>query len=405
MAMGDSRMTGRPRWPRLRIILVAINLRVAIVAAGPLLPVIILDLQLSSAAAGLVLGLPLLAFAVVSPFAPLLARRVGLDGAVFMALLLLAAGTLVRSAPFSNAIWVGTGLLGAAIAVLNVLLPSILSRDLRNENGRMTSVYTAAQGVATAVGAGVVLMLSAVLPGGWRTALAIWAVLAAVSAVVWQLSGTQHRSAFLPVPDPPRRGVERPARKESVRRIWMSPIAWAVTAFMGLQSMAFYVYMSWVPSYQLLLGASELLTGVYTTAFYAVSITSSLVTGRILERMSDHRVPTVVSSTIIALTFVGIIFAPALFPVWSVTGGAACGSLMVIALSFITYRTSDFRSAADLSAMAQSLGYALAAAGPVLFGFLLDRTGSWTVPLTLTAGALAFMGIIGTWAGKNRTIG
>jgi hypothetical protein len=46
-------------------------------------------------------------------------------------------------------------------------------------------------------------------------------------------------------------------------------------------------------------------------------------------------------------------------------GGGAC---LVLALAFLSLRAQDATAAGALSAMAQSIGYLLAAAGPVIFG-------------------------------------
>jgi len=389
-------------------VLVALNLRVALVCIGPVLPAISADLDLGAAAAGFVAALPLLTFAIVSPVTPGLARLLGADRCAAVALVVLGAGTVIRSLPLANAIWAGTVLLGAAIAVLNVLLPSIISRDLRAENSRMTAFYTAAQGIATAIGVGLVIPLSLILPGGWRTATAIWAVLAVVAVIVWWSTAAPERRGSAPTrlageADP--RFREQPRASLERRALWRSPVAWVVSAFMGLQSLAFYVYMAWIPSHQLESGVPELRIGVFTAAFYIVSISASLGTGRLLERVRSQRIPAVASSLLIFATYLGILLAPQLFALWSVTGGAACGSLMVIALSLITYRTGDFEAAARLSAMSQGIGYAVAAAGPVLFGALLDAAGGWIPALALAAATMLVMTAAGWWAGASRTVG
>jgi hypothetical protein len=41
--------------------------------------------------------------------------------------------------------------------------------------------------------------------------------------------------------------------------------------------------------------------------------------------------------------------------------------------------------------MAQSVRYAIAAAGPVAFGALRDVSGSWTLPLTITAALIVIL--------------
>jgi len=385
-------------------VLVALNLRVALVCIGPVLPAIAGDLDLGSAAAGFLSGLPLLIFALASPFAPRLAREIGLDRCIAVALVTLGCGTIIRSLPIPHAIWVGTILLGAAIAVLNVLLPSLVSRDLRAENSRVTAFYTAAQGVATAVGVAVVLPLSLVLPGGWRAATAVWAVLTVIAVVVWWVTGASRQRAQSTSDPSPLTQASAPPNIPETRPIWRHPLAWVVSAFMGLQSLAFFVYMGWMPSYQAELGLSATVIGWFTATFYVLSISSSLLTGRLLERARSQRGPAIFSGVMIFGTYLGIALAPQWFLLWSITGGAACGSLMVIALSLITYRTRDFATAARLSAMSQGIGYGIAAAGPVIFGAILDGGNGWLPPVILTATLMVVMAAAGWWAGANRSI-
>jgi CP family cyanate transporter-like MFS transporter len=61
------------------IVLVAVNLRASITAVGPIVDDIRADLGLSSASAGLLTTLPVLAFAGASPVAVPLSRRIGIE--------------------------------------------------------------------------------------------------------------------------------------------------------------------------------------------------------------------------------------------------------------------------------------------------------------------------------------
>ncbi|HSF27192.1 MAG TPA: MFS transporter, partial [Actinomycetes bacterium] len=111
------------------VLLVAASLRPAITSVGPVLDLIGADTGLSQTALGLLGALPLLAFAVVSPLVPGPQRRLGLERMLLFALVVLAVGTVARSLPTLPALWLGTALIGAAIAVGNVLLPSLIKRD------------------------------------------------------------------------------------------------------------------------------------------------------------------------------------------------------------------------------------------------------------------------------------
>lgn len=55
--------------------------------------------------------------------------------------------------------------------------------------------------------------------------------------------------------------------------------------------------------------------------------------------------------------------------------------------------------------MAQSLGYMLAAVGPLLFGVLHDWTQGWTLPLLVQVILAVVLLIAGIKASKNRVIG
>jgi cyanate permease len=167
------------------ILLVAANLRGAITSVGPLLETIRRDEGLTASQAGLLSALPLLTFAVFSPQVPRLARRVGMERLLWLALLTLTAGILLRSVPVPGLLWLGTILLGMSIAVGNVLLPALLKRDFPDQVAQMTSLYSVTMGIVGAIVSGFAVPLAGGLPGGWRTALGCTAGLALVAIAVW----------------------------------------------------------------------------------------------------------------------------------------------------------------------------------------------------------------------------
>src|SRR5215210_5116455 len=79
------------------IVLLAANLRPALTSVAPLIGQIRTATGISNGVAGLLTTLPLLAFGLLSPVAPRLARRFGMERALFASLLLLAVGILLRS--------------------------------------------------------------------------------------------------------------------------------------------------------------------------------------------------------------------------------------------------------------------------------------------------------------------
>jgi CP family cyanate transporter-like MFS transporter len=95
------------------IVLLAANLRTALTSVAPLIGEIRTDTGISNGAAGLLTTLPLLAFGVLSPVVPWLARRFGVERLLLASLLVLAAGILLRSAGVA-ALFLGTAVLGAS---------------------------------------------------------------------------------------------------------------------------------------------------------------------------------------------------------------------------------------------------------------------------------------------------
>ena len=235
------------------VLLIAVNLRVSFVSVGPVLVNISSDLGLSSAAAGFLTGLPLIAFAVFSPLAPGFAARLGLDRALWMSLLILGSGIVLRSLPVPGFIWAGTVLIGVAIAFLNVLVPSLVKRDFPLRVSQVTGSYTAAQAAFAAVGAAVVVPVAQTSPAGWRLALGAWVGLALVAMAVLLPWLRRHGTS----------AVHAEKQEPAHRSPWGSALGWQVTAFMGLQSIAFYVLMAWLPTIEQSRGVPAATAGVH----------------------------------------------------------------------------------------------------------------------------------------------
>ena len=389
--------TARFGFAFIGVLLIAVNLRVSFVSVGPVLANISSDLELSSTAAGLLTGLPLIAFAVFSPVAPGFASRLGLDRALWMSLLILAAGIVLRSLPVPGFIWAGTALIGLAIAFLNVLVPSLVKRDFPGKVSQVTGSYSATQAAFAAVGAAVVVPVAQTSPAGWRLALGIWVGLVLIALAVLLPWLRRHSAGTARVATPATREI-------SYRSPWASALGWQVTVFMGLQSVAFYVLMAWLPTIEQSRGVPATTAGIHLSVFLLISVVASLVTGGILHRGPDQRLISCTSGALMVVTFFGLALAPDLILLWVLFGAVGCGSLIVIALSLFSLRSVNYPQAASLSGMAQAVGYSLGAAGPVMFGGLRDVSGGWTLPLLVTAGLMAVLAVAGALAGRNRVI-
>src|ERR687898_1801540 len=380
----------------LGILLLAANLRPALTGVAPLIGQIRADTGISNGVAGLLTTLPLLAFGLLSPIAPRVARRFGMERVLLASLLVLAAGILLRWAEAVATLFLGTVVLGAAIAVANVLLPSLVKREFPEHAGLMTSVYTTSLGISAAFAAGVSVPLAQAEGVGWRGALARWAVPALLAGVAWlpQLGRND-------TPEGPS-ALSSPG----VRDLWRSPLAWQVTLFMGLQSLAYYVTLTWLPEILQSEGMGAARAGWMLGLSQAVAIVTMFLAPVIAERRPSQRAVVVVAVGTSGVGALGLLVAGSTAStLWVVLLGLGQGASFSLALTFFALRSPDPGHAAALSGMAQSVGYLLAAGGPFLFGVLRDMTGSWKVPLELLLTVTICLLLAGIGAARDAHVG
>ena len=104
---------------------------------------------------------------------------------------------------------------------------------------------------------------------------------------------------------------------------------------------------------------------------------------------------------IVVVAVFGTMWAPGAALLWCILIGIGTGPTLILALAFMGLRTRDHRQAAALSLMAQSIGYFIAALGPIAFGLLHDLSHGWTLPLMLLAATLFVQAAAGYGAGRN----
>jgi MFS transporter, CP family, cyanate transporter len=374
------------------IVLLAANLRPALTGVAPLIGQIRTDTGVSNGVAGLLTTLPLLAFGVLSPVAPRLARRLGMERALLASLLVLAAGILLRSAGAVTALFLGTAILGAAIAVGNVLLPGLIKREFPERAGLMTSVYSTALGISAALAAGASVPVAQLTGMGWRGSLALWALPALLAAIAWV---PQARRSDLPENASSR-------TPHGVSGLWRSALAWQVTLFMGLQSLAYYVTLTWLPEILREEGMSAARAGWMLGLTQAVAIVTIFLAPVIAGRRSSQRGVVVVAVALSGAGTLGLLVAGSTASaLWVVLLGLGQGACFSLALTFFALRAPDSEHAAALSGMAQTAGYLLAAAGPFLFGVLRDATHAWDVPLALLLAVTVCLLIAGLGAARD----
>lgn len=374
------------------ILMIATTLRVTFTGAAPLLDTLRLDYGLSTAQTGLLTTLPLLAFALISPLAAGLARRIGMERSLFIALLLICAGIAIRSLPSAALLFIGTAVIGCGIALGNVLLPGLIKRDFPGQVAKLTGAYSLTMGAAAALGSALIVPL-AQGHAGWQGALLMLMVFPLLALLLWLPQWRQKQVATV-----------TGAGALHNRAIWRSALAWQVTLFLGINSLIYYVIIGWLPAILLSHGYSEAQAGSVHGLLQLATAVPGLAVPLILHRLKDQRTIAGAVALMCAVSAAGLWFIPDMAVMWTLVFGFGSGATMILGLTFIGLRASSAHQAAALSGMAQSIGYLLAACGPPLMGKIHDSVGDWRIPLLACALAAIVMAVCGILAGRDREI-
>jgi MFS transporter, CP family, cyanate transporter len=370
------------------VVLVALTARQAVSGVPPILA----DLGLAPTVAAFLVAIPVFCFSLGALAGPALRARLGEERALFLVLTALLAGLLLRAVWPGWALFPGTMLAGLAIAVINVLLPSLVKRRFPNRIGPMMAAYTMAMAVGATLGSGLTALVLQVSGGEIGVALGIWAIPAAVAVVAW-------------LPQLALRGGAGSAAGGRAIQVWRHPLAWHVLFFMGMQSLLYYGPLSWLPAIYRDRGIDPTDAGYLLMVFNGFGIVGNFAAPMIASRLSDQRpaVATTIAMTTVGL--LGVLLAPGSTSlVWAVVLGIAQGASLSLALLIIVLRSADGDVAAALSGMAQSGGYLLASAGPLVMGLLYTATGGWTVPLLFVLAVAVLIWIPGMTAARRRVI-
>lgn len=376
------------------IIFISFNLRAPITAVGSLAEMIQGQYNLSGGAVGFITTLPLIAFAIVSPFVSKFSQKLGFGKTMAYGLILIMAGELIRSYTNSLGLFLGTALLGVGIAIGNVLIPSIIKMKFPDRVGFMTSIYTSSMCIFAAVGAGVSIPLAKGLELGWKNALASWFVLTIVTFIIWipQLKGQQNTVATSNI-----------STEHKSVSIWKSPTAYWVTLFMGTQSLIFYSLVAWLPTIIISKGMSDSFSGTMALTFQLAAIPATLIIPMLCDKFKNQRYLVMVTCLFYLTGMTTLFFAASqtviLFAVLFMALGM--GGSISLSIAFISLRSPNAKRASELSGMSQSAGYLLAAVGPILMGSIYDSLQTWSVPIIIICALIILLAFFGYFAGND----
>lgn len=370
--------------------LLAVCLRPAATALGPALAEVEHAFGLQGWQSGLLTALPGASFVVFGAISFVVLRRIGLFWSLALCTGSIGLGLGVRVLVES---WWGfavfTTLALAGMAMGNVVLPVFAKARFPGNQALTVTVFTVSLGMGAAVPA---LLTAPVVEhgGGWRAGLGVWAVLPVIALITWV---ALRRAGGIPTSGSPRPGL-RGARV----RITASRGAWVLMLYFGLQSLHAYTHFGWLARIYRDAGLDAVTAGLMVAIIVAGGIPGGFIAPQVVVRRWHVRSMLVGYGLISAVGYTGLLIMPTTVPwLWAIclaVGGFSFPS----ALALITARTRDPEVTARASGFIQSGGYVLAALGPLAIGVVLERTGTWTVPLVgLIVLALA-MAVVAVWA-------
>jgi CP family cyanate transporter-like MFS transporter len=323
---------------------------------------------------------------LLAPLGPRIARRYPVERLLVAAALATAAGTAARGLGGAPALYAGTLLAGVAIALSQVVVPALVRARHPEQAGVLTGAYS----FALVGGATVATFLAVPLEnafGSWEPVLAIWGIPALAAAAVWlPLAARAHDPVPAPVGTPP----------------WRSPLGWSIAGLMGLQSMAFFSTISWLPEILQDDGISKGHAGTLSGVTQLVQLLPAFLIPVIAARSRDQylNLAVIVGTAVIGLA--GVLLAPGIALLWMVFLGIGQGGALGLGLILPVLRGRGPAEVASLTAMSMGVGYLIAASGPAIVGAVFDATGGWDWPIVVLLVMTLAEAPAGLYAAKGR---
>ena len=350
------------------VVLLAINLRSVLAGLPPLIADVRADLGLSAAAAGVLTTLPVLCMGAFAPIAPRLAARVPMERALVACALLTAAGHRASARSGRPASLFAAGLaIGVAIALAQALLPVLIRTRYRARlgpaHGRVLDGARARLGARR---------------GRRRAARALRSAAGSGRSPSGRCPRCVGRARLAAGRAAAR---ARPCARGGGAPLRGSGLAWAVSGFFGIQSMAFYASLSWIPSILEDGGWSSEAAGGLLAFGALCGLLPAFLVPVLAARAPDQMRLLLAIVLVPAAGLAGVLALPGLAPLWMVLIGFGQSGALGLALALPIQRGGDAPTVASLTAMALCVGYLVAATGPWLLGAVHDASGDWTVPL------------------------
>ncbi len=380
------------------VLMYSLVLRPPLAAVGPLLPLIDEDLGLSLAQQGFLTAIPVFSFGIGAFAGPALAKRLGLERALFWLLALLTLAIGLRGWFGYTSLVIGTTVAGLAIAVSNVLLPSVIRGRFSKHIPQVTALFTTVLAISASVAAASAVPIEGSI-GSWNLTLMVWIAPAVLALVLWKLAlkvPIQVESSRTETES----GQTRPATND-FGLVLRSKVTWAIFGFFGIQSAGFYVLLSWLPTILIERGYTAEAAGSLLGLATIVGVPTGLLLASSFAKIKRLDCLAVSVTLVTAAGFLALEAEQSLLACILIGLGQAA----TFPLSLTMISTKAGKSITPtLSATTQGLGYVFAGIVAFSMAGIREVSGSWSLGIWIIFGLTLAQAYCGFASDRARPI-
>lgn len=356
----------------LVVVLVSCNLRAPITSVGPVLSQIRDLLHLDNFQGSLLTSIPLIMFASCSVLVSRLSHQLSITRFLLYAMVILSFGLFLRVAGSDSALFIGSIFIGLGICIGNVVTPGYIKSNFPKQIGLLTGIFAIAMNLTAAFASGYSINIGQWTGQGWRGSLGIWGIvsLLALLAIIIELIIDKKKVVQL------EDSIVIVSKHDMA--MFKSSQAWAISIFMGIQSLVFYSLITWLPAVLGDYGMTESQTGWVLFLIQISMIPITFIGPIIAHKMKDQRlmIPFVSILMLVSILMFAWLKAEYVY-IAAILLGISNGLSFSLSILFFSIKTKSSFNAIRISGMAQSVGYLIAAIGPSVFGKLHDYDSSW----------------------------
>lgn len=377
------------------IVLVGINLRTALLAVPPILPLLSHDLQLSHTETGLLTSLPTLVMGIAALPVGILVGRVGGRLMVAFGLLLVALGAVLRALwPSVVPLYIFTALLSFGSACSQTALPSLIRQWFATRIGLATALYSDGLVVGETLGAGLTIPVMQLWLGSnaWASSFVFWSIPVLVTLVLW---------LWLAPPNVIKWQTSDPDKAASPTQhtLEQKPArinAWTLGFLLGGAQLVYFGTNAWIAPYNQAIHASSI-SWLSLSLLNAAQLPSALAVTVFADRLVGRKMPFIICGVLCLLALTGWMLTPiSLEPLWVALLGGASIIIYTLGLALPALLVKQEEIALWTGRML-TVGYLFSFLGPFIGGWLWDITYVPAIaflPLALASGIILTLGLL-----------